>query len=77
MDEGFGAVVERCACCGRPLSPVARYGDWCHGCLDGVLRDARLLRGDPDMREVCEWLTERGCLTLSRYVIGRIPFCDD
>lgn len=67
-------MTPRCLCCDRPLSPVVRYGEWCDNCLSGLLTDAAMLRTDPDVRGVVEWLTDRGCLTLSRFVIGALPF---
>lgn len=69
-------MTERCACCGRPLALVAQHGQWCDNCLAGLKTDAARLRSDPDMRGVVEWLTLHGCLTLSRFVIGRLPFDD-
>ena len=67
-------MTERCACCDRPLSPVARFGSWCDNCVNGVLVDANLLRADADTRGVVDWLMARGCLTLARYAMGGLPF---
>jgi hypothetical protein len=71
--------MERCVCCARPLSIVARYGDWCHNCLNGLILDANLMRaGDKDeLGMTVSWLLDKGCLTLSRFVTT-VPFdCGD
>ena len=70
-------MTDRCACCDRPLSPVARVGAWCLGCTQGLQTDARLLRsGDRDeIAANVAWLLDRGCLTWSRY-ITKVPFDD-
>ena len=66
--------MPRCACCDRPLGEFGAR-DWCEGCLDGLLTDARLLRsGDRDaIGANVDWLRDRGCLTLAQYVT-RVPF---
>jgi len=68
--------MERCVCCDRPLALVAQHGAWCDTCIRGLQTDAALLRDTGDVRGVVEWLTLHGCLTLSRFVIGVLPFDD-
>jgi len=70
-------MTDRCACCDRPLSPVARFDDKCENCTRGLWKDAALLRsGDRDeIAANVAWLLDRGCLTWSRY-ITKVPFDD-
>ncbi len=67
--------MERCACCDRMLSPVARFGSWCEGCTRGVWKDAGLLAsgGAEETRMTVSWLLDHGCLTLARFVM-KVPF---
>ena len=67
--------MERCACCDRPLSPVARFGTWCENCTRGAQTDAALLAsgGADEVRVVVSFLLDHGCLTLARYAM-KVPF---
>ena len=67
--------MERCACCDRPLSSPFKYGGWCEGCMDGLLRDVNMLTaGTPDdVRVMAAILLDRGCITLAHYVT-KVPF---
>jgi hypothetical protein len=69
--------VDRCRCCNRPITSPFRWDNVCENCVRGVFTDLNLMCASDDIRATVDWLTELGCLTMQRYVIGALPFDGD
>lgn len=65
--------MERCACCDRPLSPVARFGPWCQGCADTGL-SALLRMRCGDVGAAVAFFQDADQPFLAKVVMGVIPF---